>query len=307
MIEIGLLLLISVSLATMIYFIVYTINHNSYIKKIFRIISETDAGVDLILEDEDKGFLDRLYVSAEQQLTRAGITINPLLFLTITLVIIAVSGFLTEWFIGSVYGMIPGMILSITLIYINLNAFVNRRRIHFNSALAIAITVLVKMMQNGVGFEQALVKSVEVSDSRMFKRIFKKFLQEKATISEEEAFNNMNKYVDSRDLRIFAIAVKIGRQSGGRFSNTLQKVEETITYRKKMQDKIDVVTQESNVGAYIIAAIGVFLFIMLNSTFEGRVLEYYLSNEMARWQITGIVMWVFLGLMINRVISKVKA
>ena len=180
-----------------------------------------------------------------------------------------------------------------------------RRKKEFNRALATAISVLVKMMKNGVGFEQALSKSISVSGSMMFKNIFNTFFQEKNAIGEVEAFNNLNNYIDSKELLIFALAIKIGRDSGGQFSNTLEKVEKTITYRKKMQEKVDVVTREASVGSYIVVGISIMLYFMLNGNFDGKLHEYFMNSEYGRFQLLGIAMWVFLGMIVNKLITGV--
>jgi len=176
----------------------------------------------------------------------------------------------------------------------------------FNKALAVAISVLVKMMKNGVGFEQALSKSVSVSGSKLFRDMFEQFFQEKNTIGELEAFENMNQLVDSKELRIFALAIKIGRESGGQFSNTLEKVEQTISYREKMQQKVDVVTREGSVGSYVVVLITIFLYFTLNGNFDGKLHRYFMDSDFGRFQLLGISLWVFTGIMINRALTKVR-
>ena len=161
------------------------------------------------------------------------------------------------------------------------------------------------MMKNGIGFEQALSKSISVSGSKLLKEVFSDFFQEKNTVGEMQAFENMYKYVDSKELKIFALAIKIGRESGGQFSNTLAKVEQTITYRKKMQDKVDVVTREGNFGSYVVVGIAVLLYFMLNSNFDGKIHQYFMESEYGRFQLLGIILWIFFGMLANNFITKV--
>jgi tight adherence protein B len=180
----------------------------------------------------------------------------------------------------------------------------NRKK-KFNRALSSAISVLVKMMKNGIGFEQALAKSIEVSSCSMFKSLFKDFFAEKNTIGEMAAFENIYKHVDSKELRIFALAIKIGRESGGQFSNTLAKVEQTINYRKKMQDKVDVLTREGNFGSYVVIGIAILLYIMINANFDGRVHQFFMESEFGRFELLGIITWVFFGMLANKLVTKV--
>ena len=221
------------------------------------------------------------------------------------LISLTVAILLTD-FIGNAIGALVGMLIGTYLHYSFIKTLINRRLAEFNRALAIAISVLVKMMRNGVGFEQSIQKAVDVSSSNLFKKAFENFFQEKNTFGEEKAFENMFEIVDSKELRIFAISVKIGRQSGGRFSQTLEKLEQTIRYRKKMQDKIDVVTREGTVGSYIVAIIAVVLYFMLNLNFGGKLHSYYMESPYGRYQLLGIALWIFIGLIVNKMITRVK-
>lgn len=221
-------------------------------------------------------------------------------------VITSIFGILFALFLKHWSGWIIGFGLGIGLIYMVANAKALHRKREFNSAFANTISLLVKMMRNGIGFEQALYKSVMNSNSKLFKSHFEQFFLEKNTIGEEEAFVNLNKRVDSKELRIFTMAVKIGRQSGGQFSVTLEKVEQTLRYRKKMQDKINVITREGTVGTYMVASINVVLYFMIDMNFNGKVTEYFLTSEWGRWQLMGISIWMLLGLIVNRFITRIN-
>ncbi|MBN2869558.1 MAG: type II secretion system F family protein [Campylobacterales bacterium] len=213
----------------------------------------------------------------------------------------AIYLFLQHWF-----GFLLGSVAGVSVLWMFLNAKVLRRKIEFNRSFMIAISVLVKMMRNGIGFEQALAKSVKASNSAMFRKLFERFLQEKNRIGEIEAFENMNREIDSKELRIFALAVKIGRESGGHFSSTLEKVEDTLRYRKKMQDKVSVITREANIGSYMVASLNVLLYFMIDVNFGGKVSEYFFTSEWGRWQLLAIGVWMIAGLMVNRWITRIE-
>lgn len=199
-----------------------------------------------------------------------------------------------------------GTLFGALLAFMALSAMIVRRRKEFNRALSIAISVLVKMMKNGIGFEQALTKSISVSSSKMFKKIFAGFFQEKNTIGESAAFEHLGNYIYSKELLVFALAIKIGRESGGQFSNTLEKVEKTISYRKKMQEKVDVVTREGSIGSYIVVGIAIFLYFMINQNFDGKIHNYFMESEYGRFQLLGICMWVFVGMVFNKFITRIE-
>jgi len=304
-IDISLLFIITFS-ATAFVYIVYTeyqrIKHINYIK---HVISLEDSDNDILQEKQIQS-RNNLKNKVSIWMIQAGLNFSPYLFILLFLSSSFFTGSLFSLFLHHWGGYIIGMPFGAFIFYMVLQTVIENRKKRFNKALAVAISVLVKMMKNGIGFEQALAKSVSVSGSKLFRGIFEKFFQEKNTIGEIEAFSNLNKLVNSKELRIFALAIKIGRESGGQFSNTLEKVEKTISYREKMQEKVDVVTREASVGSYVVVLITIFLYFSLNGNFNGKLHYYFMESEYGRVELLGISIWVFIGIMINKTITKVN-
>jgi len=302
-----LLLLIITTSGTFLSYIFYMeykkVKHLRYVKDV---ISLDESEMSTILEREErKEKKTDLLSKLDIVIKHAGFTIPVSFFIATFIIFFVTSGSLFTLFLKHWSGYLIGIPFGILIYVMVIKSIILKRKKEFNGALSTAISVLVKMMKNGVGFEQALFKSISVSNSTMFKNIFATFFQEKNAIGEEEAFANLHDYVNSKELLIFALAIQIGRESGGQFSNTLEKVEKTITYRKKMQEKIDVVTQEASIGSYIVVAISIFLYFMLNGNFDGKLHEYFMNSEYGRFQLLGIGMWVFIGMIVNKIIVGV--
>jgi len=305
-ITILLLLIISFS-ATLLAYIFYVeykkMQHLKYVKSVISLKTE-EMGT--ILEKKDRVDQKKNFISKLHNIVKhAGFKIPVSLFIIIFITFVLTSGSMFALFLQHWFGYVVGIPFGILIYVMVMKSIILRRKKEFNRALATAISVLVKMMKNGIGFEQALQKSISVSGSILFKDIFTTFFQEKNAIGEVEAFENLNDYVDSKELLIFALAIKIGRDSGGQFSNTLEKVEKTITYRKKMQEKVDVVTREASVGSYIVVGISIFLYFSLNGNFDGKLHEYFMNSEYGRFQLLGIAAWVFVGMVVNKIITGV--
>jgi tight adherence protein B len=275
------------------------------IKKIFT--QDPESLQQSLLRKEEKKDKGSFTQKIRKELHKAGIhSFQLTIFFTTYFFIVLTFSVTFVVFLKSLGGFIFGIFFGTIIHFALINFLIQRRLNEFNKALAVAISVLVKMMRNGVGFEQALQKSVDVSASNLFRSIFENFFKEKNTLGEQTAFNNILHYVDSKELRIFAIAVKIGRESGGKFSQTLEKLEETIRYRKKMQDKVGVITREGSLGSYIVAGIAFFLYFAIDFNFQGKLNEYYMESEWGRYQLLGIILWIVLGLFVNKIITKVR-
>lgn len=301
-----LLFVFSASASTLLYWVYLEYAREAYLNNIRFMLSQRGDDDEAILKTQRRVASKSMKNRIEAIVRLAGFEFSVWVFFAIFLLFLLFFSSLFVLFLQHYSGVGFGLFFGSLLFYMLVSTIIARRKKNFNNSLAIAISVLVKMMKNGVGFEQAIVKAVDVSNSKMFKEIFAQFFKEKNTIGEDEAFANLNRFVRSKELLIFALAVKIGRASGGRFSNTLEKVEKTIQYRKKMQQKVDVITREGSIGSYIVALIAVFLYFALDVNFNGKLHHYFMTSEYGRFQLLAIFVWIFLGLVANKFITKVE-
>ena len=305
-IDILLIFIVTFSATALGYILYIEYKRTKHINYIKHIISLVDTPYEDLLQDKENNQEDTFLHKITSLMIQAGFNFSPYVFLLIFVLFCLFTGSLFALFLKHWSGYIIGIAFGAFIFHMILQALIQHRKMKFNKALAVAISVLVKMMQNGIGFEQALVKSVNVSGSKLFRDIFEKFFQEKNTIGEVEAFENLYKLVHSKELRIFALAIKIGRESGGQFSNTLEKVEKTISYREKMQEKVNVVTREGSVGSYVVVLITIFLYFALDGNFNGRLHHFFMDSQYGRFELLGISLWVFIGIMINRILTRVN-
>lgn len=305
-IDILLIFIITFSATALGYILYVEYKRTKHINYIKHVISLVDADEKDLLKENELESKNTLKNKIKALMLQAGLRFSPYVFALIFLAFSFLIGSLFTLFLRHWSGYLIGVPFGALIFYMILQSVIQNRKKKFNKALAVAISVLVKMMKNGIGFEQALSKSVSVSGSKLFRGIFEKFFQEKNTIGEMEAFTNLNQFVHSKELRIFALAIKIGRESGGQFSNTLEKVEKTINYREKMQEKVDVVTREGSVGSYVVVLITIFLYFALNGNFDGKLHHYFMESQYGRFQLLGISLWVFTGIMINKILTRVN-
>ena len=183
---------------------------------------------------------------------------------------------------------------------------ISKKEEEFNLFLKEIIDKVTSMMKSGVGFEQGLRKSVLTSHSEFTKKIFAVYLNEKDIIGEDKAFAKMFTLVDSKELRIFYLTISIGKSSGGKFSNTLEKLRKTLHSQGEIKDEITSSTREIKIGTYMIIGIVVFLFIMMNGTLNNALYEHFFGTDDGRLQFFFIVVWVAFGLFINTLLTKIK-
>lgn len=248
----------------------------------------------------------RIANNIKARLKKAGLGFSEHIFLFIVALFGFLGGSLFYLIIDNAISVMMGIFIGGYAPFFVLGVLIDIRRSEFNSALAAAISMLVRMMRNGIGFEQALKKSVEANESKVFKEVFSRFLREKEIVGEEKAFAAIYESVDSSELQIFGISVIIGRSSGGKFSNTLEKLEESIISRIKLQRKIDVATREASFGSYLIVVILAIIFGMMDMSFDGNMSKYFFGTEKGKLEFMITISWVGIGLFLNSVLTKVK-
>ncbi len=249
----------------------------------------------------------RILQKIEEDLFFSGFdTVSPYLFVSV----VSLSGFIGAavfyMVFDNAFALLIGAFLGGSIPFGIKNILISMRIKEFNEALSDAMSVIVRMMRNGVGFEIALKRSVEISQSKLFQELFAKYLSQKDVISDEKAFENMYKYVNSAELRIFGLAIGIGKSSGGKFSNTLEKLEHSIKRRVLLQRKVTVATREAKVGSYLIVGLLIFIFFILDSNFDGKIVEHFFHTKGGKFEMLMILVWVGFGLFINAQMTKVK-
>ena len=220
------------------------------------------------------------------------------------------SGFVIAFFIFTVISSFIAFFISFLIFsffpYLILVKIISSREEEFNISLKEIIDKVTSMMKSGVGFEQALKKSVLNASSKFTKKVFDIYIKEKDIVGEKTAFEKMFKYVNSKELRIFYLTVAIGRQSGGKFSNTLEKLRKTLHDQGEIKQQITSSTREVKIGSYMIIGLVVFIYILMNNSLNNALDSHFFGSSIGKLQMFFIVIWVSFGLFINNLLTKIK-
>ncbi len=305
---IGIILVVFLILATVIVLSISYSKERFDAAKLKKVLSQREESI----LSQQKSLQDKKSIAFLQNISDdlfyAGLDmINAYLFLTIVTLCALIGVTIFYMTFENILAIFIGALLGGAIPFYIKNSLIFMRTKNFNEALSDAMSVVVRMMRNGVGFEVALKRSVEISQSKLFQSLFFKYLSEKDVISDEKAFENMFKYVNSSELKIFGLAIGIGKSSGGKFSNTLEKLEHSIKQRVLLQKKVTVATREAKVGSYMIVGLLIFIFFILDSNFDGKIIEHFFHTKDGKFEILMVFMWVGFGLFINEKMTKVGA
>lgn len=308
MVEIALLAIASIAGAILLYLIAQNIQKYLLVYSMKKELQTNKASIIDTYKYKERKRFENIKIAQNMaiKLKKAGFSISEYLFFAIVAFCALIGGALFYFIIDNVISVIMGFCIGGYAPFFVLSMAVDRRRRDFNGALSSAISMLVRMMRNGIGFEQALKKSVDANESKVFQEIMGRFLREKDIVGEEKAFSAIYEMVDSSELQIFGISVVIGRSSGGKFSNTLEKLEESINSRVKLQRKVDVATREASFGSYLIVVILALIYIMMDNSFNGNMSKYFFQTDKGKLEFMVTIVWVSIGLFLNSILTKVR-
>ncbi len=294
--------LLTIFLIIMIYS--YTKNMKYYKKTINTL---TLDGVQLLDKNKNK---DK--ITNENWLTKklqyAGFTRkgSDFIFIFICIAFGLLASFFIYFIAKSKVIFIFTLLIFATFPLLVLNFIIKSRQEEFNINLKEIIDKVTSMMKSGVGFEQALKKSVMTCKSKLTKDIFGIYINEKAILGEDKCFEKMFKIIESKELRIFYLTMSIGRQSGGKFSNTLEKLRKTLNDQGEIKNEITSSTREIKVGTYMIIGLVFITYYMMNSALNNSLNAHFFGSDVGKIQMFFIIVWVAFGIFINSLLSKIK-
>lgn len=294
---------------TLIYFLYQLYLDTNKKNIIIKVLSDSS---NQILDNERKQLIqtDKDNKSAlRKKLNYAGFVSksSEYIFLFISIGFGILVGLFIYMIIGSPIALVvASLIFSLFPLFI-LEKIIVAREEEFNFGLKGIIDKVTSMMKSGVGFEQAFKKSILTSKSKFTKEIFTIYINEKDLIGEEKVFEKIFNLIESKELRIFYLVITIGRQSGGKFSNTLETLRKTLHDQGTIKQEITSSTKEIRVGTYMIIGLTLGIYMMMNNVFQNKLNEYFLGTSDGKLQMFFIIIWVSFGLFINKMMTKIKA
>lgn len=301
-----LLIIIPILLVTVVFFMLSFYTNISRRQSYIKLLKGED---DQLLEDNKKqAFNEKKKNWIQKQLSYAGFShvSAEYVFLLVSIATGFLIGFFVLFVVKSMLAFVFSVIGFSFLPLLVIKRIIASRENEFNLFLKEIIDKVTSMMKSGVGFEQGLKKAVYTSHSKFTRKVFDVYINEKDLIGEDKAFEKMFTMVESKELRIFYLTISIGRQSGGKFSNTLEKLRRTLHDQGEIKQEITSSTREIRIGSYMIIVVLVMLYWMLDNTLNGSISEHFFESGEGKVQMFFIVMWVVFGLFINNLLTKIK-
>ncbi len=210
-------------------------------------------------------------------------------------------GFYQRGDIGGVIGLLSGLVLP----YQGLKFKRKMRFKRFEKQLPEALDLLARGLKAGHAFAAGLQLVAEEMPNPIGLEFFKTFKEYNHGLDLNTALGNMCKRVELQELRYFATAVMIQRETGGNLTELLEKIANLIRERFKLIQHIKGLTAEGRFSGLILILMAPLMFLgmmKLNREYAVLLMEHHLGRMMA---MTAIVFQV-LGVLVIRKIVNIK-
>jgi tight adherence protein B len=195
---------------------------------------------------------------------------------------------------GIAFGMLP----------VGWLVFKRKRRLKkFAAQLPEALELVARALRAGHSLASGfrLVAS-EMSDpiGREFNRVFE---EQNLGIPFEEALESLTERVPNLDLKFFATAVVLQRQTGGDLAEILDKIGGLIRERFKIWGQVQALTGEGRLSGIVLLALPPMLFVAVYRMNPDYLMLLFTDELGKKMLIGGIVMQLFGALVIRKIVN----
>ncbi|OHB72072.1 MAG: secretion protein [Planctomycetes bacterium RBG_13_63_9] len=184
--------------------------------------------------------------------------------------------------------------------------FRRKRRLKaFAAQLPDALEMLARSLRAGqsLGFGFHMVAS-EMSDpiSREFNRVFE---EQNLGIPLDETLEGLTHRVPNLDLKFFAIAVILQRQTGGDLAEILDKIGSLIRDRFRIWGQVQALTGEGRLSGVVLLALPFVLFVAVYQLNRDYIMVLF-TDPMGRKMLAIAIIMQIIGALVIRKIVNIK-
>jgi tight adherence protein B len=238
-------------------------------------------------------------------LEQANVSMAPSRFITVSAILFGV-GWVIPMAAGLPFYVGPAVGLSLAFMPLLYAAFKRRRRKNqFAKQLPEALELIARALRAGhsLGSGFHLVASEMVDPvATEFGRCYE---EQNLGIPMEEALDSLASRVPNLDLRFFATAVILQRQTGGDLAEILDKIGNLVRERFKIWGQVQALTGEGRLSGIVLLALPPVLFaVMLKMNYDYVMLLF--EDPMGRKMLLFAIALQFVGALVIKKIVNIK-
>ena len=179
-----------------------------------------------------------------------------------------------------------------------------RRRLKaFAAQLPEALEMLARSLRAGqsIGFGfNMIANEMPPPISKEFGRVFE---EQNLGIPLEESLSDLTNRVPNLDLKFFATALVLQRQTGGDLAEILDKIGSLIRDRFRIWGQVQALTGEGRLSGIVLLALPVVLFLVVYQLNPGYVMVLFTDPLGKKMLVAAIIMQILGALVIRKIVN----
>lgn len=212
-----------------------------------------------------------------------------------TLCCIAVTFGLSAWFISDSV-LIALVLACVTLIlprYVLKNAL-RRRLFTFETQWPDALTAIAGSLRSGASLGLALKSYAEDAPVPMSQELSLLLREHRMGLPLNQALENLNLRMPSESVELVTALLAVGNSSGGSLADLLDRLSSTLRARQHISGKIDVLTAQGKMQAWVMGALPLALLAAL-SQIDPKSVEIMLLSQTGQYMLGVVLLLECLG------------
>lgn len=196
-----------------------------------------------------------------------------------------------------------GVLFFMPFIWVN---FKRKKRIaKFNAQLPEALEMLSRSLRAGHSLGAGFGLIADEMQNPLATEFGRCFEEQNLGVSLEQSLDSMTKRIPNLDLRFFATAVILQRQTGGDLAEILDKIGRLVRARYRLAGQIAALTGEGRLSGIVLLALPPGLFVMMLFMNREYVMKLF-HDPMGQWMLGGAIVMQVMGALVIRKIIDIK-
>lgn len=236
-------------------------------------------------------------------LGRAGMSLKPAEWLLVQFSVSVGTVALSVLLFG-ILGLLVGVVVGFGGTYLWLTLKAGRRRNNFEARLPDALQLLASGLASGFAFSQALDSVARRGPEPVAAEFARALAESRLGTPVEDALDRTAARMDSRDLELTVMSIRIQREVGGNLAEVLRTTVATMRERTFLRSQVRTLSAEGRLSAYILIALplglAAFLFLV-----RGEYLRPLYTSTLGLVMIGAAAISMTIGALVMRKIVKV--
>lgn len=244
------------------------------------------------------GDVDLLFQQADVQLTLSR--------MAMICAVLAGAGIGAALFLGVHPALVPLLGLFLAVVPALWLLWKRKRRLRaFGAQLPEALDMLARALRAGQSLGAGFNMVAGEMSAPLGKEFGRVFEEQNLGVSIEESLKSLAGRVPNLDLKFFATAVILQRQTGGDLAEILDKISKLIRERFQVWGQIQALTGEGRLSGVVLMALPVVLFVAMLRLNHDYVMVLF-NDPMGKKLLIGAIVLQVLGALVIRKIVDIK-